>query len=49
MEVSRRSVREGEQARTEIDVSYLSLDPDWNMIDVRQCPKISGRGCKICD
>ena len=41
MGVSRRSVREGEQARTKVDVSYLSFriiqvesksrkDPDWN-------------------
>jgi hypothetical protein len=62
MEVSRHSVREGEQARTEtrIDVSYLSFrviqvgsksrnDPDWNTIDFRRCPKISGCGWKICD
>jgi len=60
MEVSRRSIREGKQARTEIDVSHLSSriirvgnksknDPDWNTIDFRRCPKISGCGCNICD
>jgi len=45
MEVSRRSIREGKKARTEIDVSHLSSriirvgnksknDPDWNTIDL---------------